>query len=141
MMRFAVARLMIVSLVLASPFLGCGKGEPKGPDTAPLQGKVVFTKGGDVKTLAARQARIEFESKDQPGMRAVGSIAEDGSFTAATVVETGGSQGAVPGTHRGRLLLDERDEKLVARQFLSYEKSGITVKVPVEGELLIKIWR
>src|SRR5687767_9393510 len=67
--------------------LGCGKSDPPGPATAPLQGKVVFTKGGTVKALADRQARIEFESVEQPGLRAAGLIEEDGSFTAATVVE------------------------------------------------------
>jgi hypothetical protein len=128
----------VLGLVLLA---GCGKSDPPGPATAPLTGKIVFTKGGTIKTLADRQARIEFESVDQPGTRAAGLIQEDGTFTAATVVETGGSQGAVPGKHRGRLMLDERDEKLVHPQFLTYEKSGITVQVPSDQPIEIKIWR
>src|SRR6478752_6891698 len=81
--------------------LGCvSRDSSKGPKTVPVRGKVVFTKGGDVKTLFSRQARIEFESVDQPGMRAAGMIEEDGGFQVATVAESGSSLGAVPGTHR-----------------------------------------
>jgi hypothetical protein len=131
--------LTFAALLLA----GCrGSAGPKGPETVPVRGKLRFTKGGDVKSLAGRQARIEFESVDQPGVRAVGSINEDGSFTVATVLKDGsGSIGAVPGKHRVRLGLDERDEKLVAPQFLSFEKSGITVQLPSEDELSVDVWK
>jgi hypothetical protein len=122
--------------------LGCvSRDSSKGPKTVPVRGKVVFTKGGDVKTLFSRQARIEFESVDQPGMRAAGMIEEDGGFQVATVAESGSSLGAVPGTHRVRFLLDERDEKFVAPQFLDFQKSGITVKLPSEQPIEIKVWR
>jgi hypothetical protein len=122
--------------------LGCvSRDSSKGPKTVPVRGKVVFTKGGDVKTLFSRQARIEFESVDQPGMRAAGMIEEDGGFQVATVAESGSSLGAVPGTHRVRFLLDERDEKFIAPQFLDFQKSGITVKLPSEQPIEIKVWR
>src|SRR3954466_14194274 len=112
-MRFVTAAKLASLICCTLLVSGCGAG-PKGPDTVPVRGKIVFTKGGDVSALAGRQARIELESVDQPGVRAIGSIAEDGSFTVATITKEGGSHGAVPGEHRVRLLLDERDEKMVA---------------------------
>jgi hypothetical protein len=138
-MRF-LGVLLTVSIVF-SLITGCGSGNAKGPQTLPVRGKVIFTKGGDVKTLYGRQARVEFESVDHPGMRAAGMIEEDGSCTVATAVEGGGSQGAVPGTHRVRLLLDERDEKFVAPQFVDFARSGITVKLPSNEPIEIRVWR
>jgi hypothetical protein len=120
---------------------GCGGSVSKGPATVPVRGKVVFTRGGDVKTLFNRQGRIELESLDQPGVHAAGSIEEDGAFTVATVVAGAGSAGAVPGKHRVRLDLDDRTEKLVAPQFLSFEKSGITITVPSDQPIEVKVWR
>jgi hypothetical protein len=136
----------VVSLLLLTTGISftasCGSGkQATGPKTVPVRGKVVFTKGGDVKTLFDRQARIEFDSVDQPGVRAVGQIEEDGGFKVATVVEGGGSVGAVPGKHRVRFLLDERDERFIAPQFLDFQKSGVTVTVPSEQPVEIKVWR
>jgi predicted small lipoprotein YifL len=140
-MRLVVLFRMSLVVAIAISLTGCGDSSAKGPKTIPVQGKLVFMKGGNVKTLADRQARIEFESVDQPGLRAVGPIAEDGSFTVATVAEEGGSQGAVPGTHRVRLLLDERDEKFVAPQFLDFVKSGLKITIPSDKPIEIQIWR
>ena len=131
-----------LALVLAALFVAaCGKSGEKKIATVPVKGKVVFVKGGDVKVLASRQARIEFQSVDQPGLRAVGPIEEDGSFTVATVAEGAGGEGLVAGTHRVRLDLDDRDVNLVAPQFLDFAKSGLTVKVPSEQPLEIKVFR
>ncbi|HEY2413704.1 MAG TPA: hypothetical protein VGI40_15750 [Pirellulaceae bacterium] len=141
-MRLVRIVKLIVVVALVNLVVGCGNGsKASGPKTLPVRGKVVFTKGGDVKTLFDRQARIELESLDQPGVRAVGTIEEDGGFTVATVADSGSSVGAVPGTHRVRFLLDERDERFVAPQFLNFQKSGITVKVPSEEPIEIKVWR
>lgn len=141
MVRGSVAETLAFCMLMAL-IVGCGGGGvAKGPKTAAVSGKVIFTKGGDVKTLFDRQARIEFESVDQPGVRAAGMIESDGSFKVATVVEGGGSLGAIPGTHRVRFLLDERDEKFVAPQFLDFKKSGITVTVPSSQPIEIKVWR
>ena len=136
-------RAKVFSIVaLVTLLVGCGSGgQAQGPKTVPVRGKVIFTKGGDVKTLFDRQARIEFESVDQPGVRAVGMIEEDGSFSLATIVDGNGSKGAVSGTHRVRFLLDERDEKFIAPQFLDFAKSAVTVKLPSDGPLEIKVWR
>ncbi len=101
----------------------------------------MFTKGGDVKALYDKQARIEFESIDQPGVHAMGAVEEDGSFTVATITPEGGSPGAVTGKHRVRLDLEDNAQRLVAPQFLDARKSGITVNVPSDGEIVVEVWR
>ena len=140
-MRVGLVASAIVPILFWALIPGCGGGQSKGPKTEPVRGKVVFTKGGDVKTLYDRQARIEFESVDQPGVRAVGMIEEDGSFKVATVLDGAGSLGAVPGSHRVRFLLDERDEKFLAPQFLDFARSGIKVTVPSAEPIEIQVWR
>src|SRR5437773_9320646 len=78
----AICLFFFVVAVLA----GCrASGQAKGPKTVPVRGKVIFARGGTVKALYDRQARIELESVDQPGVRAVGPIEEDGSFVVATI--------------------------------------------------------
>src|SRR5262245_32186808 len=140
-MRSVTAVGIAVSLLTAIAVSGCGKAKTFGPATVPVRGKIVFTKGGIVKTLADKQARIELESMDQPGIRAAGPIQEDGTFEVATVTaEGGGNAGAVPGTHRVRLDL-EGAERLVAPQFLDFTKSGITIKVPSDEPVEVKIFR
>lgn len=141
-MRFCGVRLLLVLMALGLAG-GCGKKEPvaAGPKTEPVRGKLVFTKGGDVKSLYDKQARVAFESIDQPGVLAMGALEEDGSFTVATITPEGGSPGAVPGKHRVRLDLDDNALRLVAPQFLDARKSGITVTVPTEGETVVEVWR
>jgi hypothetical protein len=131
-------------LVAASSFLGCGEEAApagKGPTTEPVRGKVVFTKGGTVKSLYDKQARIEFESVEQPGVLAAGAIQEDGTFEVATNTSEGGSLGAVPGTHRVRIDIEENAQKLVAPKFLDFAKSGIKVQVPTTGEVVVEVWK
>jgi len=127
-----------IALVL---FAGCSEAQPEGPETFPVQGKLVFTKGGEVKTLFDRQALVAFDSVEQAGVRAIGEIQEDGSFTVSTIKEGKGKPGAIAGTHRVRLDLDDSATRFVAPQFLDFQKSGITVKVPSDQPLEIKVWR
>jgi hypothetical protein len=133
-----------ISGILATIFLGlasCGKAPTNGLKTIPVQGRVTFTKGGVVKTLYDRQGIIVFDSVEQPGMRAIGEIQEDGSFTVSTVKDGVSTSGAVEGTHRVRLDLDDSATRFVAPQFLDFQKSGITVKVPSDQPIEIKVWR
>jgi hypothetical protein len=142
-MRFATAALALL-LFSASVLSGCGSktaADAKGPETVLVKGKVVFTRGGTVKSLADKQARIELESVDQPGVRAVGQIQEDGSFEVATITADGGSPGAVPGKHRVRLDLEENAASLVAPQFLDAARSGIVVTLPSDQPVEVKVWR
>jgi|SRR5262245_45156577 len=141
-MRFVIALGFAFSAVIAIAICGCGKSTPTtGPKTIPVRGKVVFTRGGTIKSLADKQARIELESVDQPGVRAVGPIQDDGAFELATVTAEGGSNGAVPGAHRVRIDLEDSAQKLIAPQFLDFGKSGITITLPSDQPLEVKIWR
>jgi hypothetical protein len=136
---FAAGAFLVVSGICL--LVGCGGGEVvEGPETVPVKGKVEFTKGGKVQSLAGAVA-VEFQSVEKPELLALGEILEDGTFTLATQVEGKGKPGVVPGTHRVRLNADESIERYVSRKFLKHETSGITVKVPVEGELIIKVWK
>jgi hypothetical protein len=130
---------LVCALVLLA---GCHEKAAEGPETVPVHGKIEFTKGGSTKDLADRSIVIQFESVDKPGTIAFGEILEDGAFTMGTQTEDGGGKlGVVPGTHRVRLNADPTTARVVAPKFLSYDQSGITVKAPVEGELVIKVWK
>jgi hypothetical protein len=132
-----------LALVSSAVIFGCGKSDKAtGPKTVPVRGKIVFTKGGDVKTLFNRQGRIELESVEQPTIHAAGAIEEDGSFTVATVTAEGGSSpGAVPGSHRVRLDLDDQAQRLVAPQFLDFTKSKVTITVPSDKPIEVPVFR
>ena len=119
---------------------GCGGG-PTGPATVPFSGKVVFTKGGSVRTLNSRTGGVEFQSVEQPDLRAYGSIEEDGSFTLATRIGDSGKPGVVAGKHRVRIKLDDDYKHLVAPQFLQFERSGITVTAPSDQPVEVKVWK
>jgi hypothetical protein len=141
-MRFCHVLAVLAALVMGL-VAGCGttQSSEDGPPTEPVRGKIVFTKGGDVKSLYDKQARVEFQSIDQPGVRAVGAVEEDGSFTVATITPEGGSPGAVSGSHRVALELEDNAQGLVAPKFLDAQKSGIVVKVPSDGEIVVEVWR
>jgi hypothetical protein len=141
-MRSVYAADVVFFLLIAITVCGCGKSNTKtGPATVPFRGKVVFKRGGTVKSLADKQARIELESVDQPGMRAIGPIQEDGSFEVATITQDGSNTGAVPGKHRVRLDLEDNATKLVAPQFLDSAKSGITITLPSDQPIEVQVWR
>jgi hypothetical protein len=130
--------LLFVALSL---LVGCGEKPPAGPETVPLAGKIVFTKGGSVKDLADHSIAIQFENVENPQMQAFGTILDDGTFTMVTQVETRGKPGVVPGTHRVRLNADDTSARFVAPRFLDYKTSGITVKAPPDKEVIIEVWR
>jgi len=134
--------LSILAALVASTWAGCGTSKTAGgPSTVPVRGKLVFTRGGAVKALFDRQGRIELESVDQPGIHAMGAIEEDGSFSVATVTNDGSNPGAVPGTHRVRLDLDDNAQRLVAPQFLDFAKSGLKIIVPSTTPIEVQVWR
>jgi len=145
-MRVGV-RAQALAFVLGFGFLvggflvGCSGEKAEGPETVPVKGKIEFTKGGNVRDLANNSIVVEFQSVEQPELKAFGEILEDGSFTMSTQVNEKGKPGVVAGTHRVRLNADESAARFVSAKFLSHETSGITVKVPPEGELVIKVWK
>jgi hypothetical protein len=133
----------IINFVLCASYLvlsfGCGGAKVEGPPTVPVKGRIEFTKGGKVQDLANNSILVEFQSIEKPELKAFGEILEDGTFTLSTQIEGKGKPGAVPGTHRVRLNADESAARFVSPKFLRHETSGITVKVPPEGELIIKV--
>ena len=131
-----------LALLAGAVFLcGCGGEKMEGPPTVPVKGRIEFTKGGKVQDLANNSILVEFQSVEQPEVKAFGEILEDGSFTMSTQADEKGKPGVVAGTHRVRLNADESASRFVSPKFLSHETSGITVNVPTEGELVIKVWK
>jgi hypothetical protein len=141
MMRVG-ARFTALAVLAGTVFLyGCGGEKVEGPPTIPVKGRIEFTKGGKVQDLSNNSILVEFQSVEQPEVKAFGEILEDGSFTMSTQVNEKGKPGVVAGTHRVRLNADESASRFVSPKFLSHETSGIKVKVPPEGELVIKVWK
>lgn len=126
---------------LSIALTGCGAKAPDGPETVPMSGKIVFTKGGSVKDLVDHSIAIQFECVEQPKMQAFGAIMEDGTFTMVTQVETKGKQGVVPGTHRVRLNADDTAARFVAAKFLNYATSGLKVTAPAEKDVVLEVWK
>src|SRR5438128_7551325 len=102
--------LLTIAAVVVS---GCGSsGSVPAFPTVPVRGKVEYTQGGTAKTLGDRQAMVELASVDQPGVKAFGEIQEDGSFKLRTLKEGQWKDGAVEGSHRVRINIDEGSANL-----------------------------
>jgi hypothetical protein len=140
MMRTVFLRALILA-VLCGLIGACGGEKVEGPPTIPVKGKIEFTKGGNVQELANREITVEFQSVEQPDTQAFGAILDDGSFEMTTQIAGKGKPGVIAGTHRVRLNADESAARFVSPKFLSFQTSGITVKVPPDGELVIKVWK
>jgi hypothetical protein len=136
------SRLGLAALLLFASFAPLACRQPvAGPETSPVRGKIVFTKGGTAKDLADHSIFIQLQSTEQPDVVASGEILEDGAFSVTTQVEGVGKAGAIKGKHRVRLNADENAARYIAPKFLNYETSGLEVTVPHEGELEIKVFR
>ena len=95
---------LLAALVLVG-VVGCGGGMPR---TYPVQGKVVF-KGGKPVT----DGRVQFQSASDPQFKALGDIAQDGSFSLTTYVGPKHKSGAPAGEYRVVVEL-ERPARVVA---------------------------
>src|SRR5438105_13582671 len=113
-MRCRVRTFAACFLFVGALGFGCGRAREKGPETVPLKGKVVFTKGGSVKDLSDHSVAVQFECVEKPDMQAFGTILEDGTFTMVTQVGSRGKPGVVPGTHRVRMNTDDSGARFVA---------------------------
>jgi hypothetical protein len=100
--RWTLTKVAAVTLV---GIVGCGGGMPR---TYPVKGKVVF-KGGQPVT----DGRIQFQATTDPQVKALGDIANDGSFSLTTYVEAKNAKGAPAGTYHVVVEL-ERPTKVVA---------------------------
>lgn len=120
-------------LLAAFGSTGCG-GEGM---TYPVKGKVVF-KGGDVGRL--KGGWVHFESSSTPKVMAGGEIQADGSFTPITLKDGKEIKGLVAGTHRVLVQLpDGISSKTIDAQYQSFAKSGLTVTIPSENDLVIEV--
>lgn len=90
---FAKTHLFFVFMLL---FCGCNTKLPDRPhpETHPVNGKVV-KKSGE----AFVNSSVEFQSRDDVGQRAVGSIQPDGSFVLKTIAHNVVLDGAVAGEY------------------------------------------
>jgi hypothetical protein len=132
-------RIRLVGLAMLLLATGCSRA-PAGPDTVPVTGQVTFVRGGPAKVLADRQAVIEFESIEQPGVFAYGEIQEDGRFELTSVASGVKKPGAIKGQHRFRLRLDESARQFVAPQFIEWQETKVVVTQPNE-HVEVKVWR
>jgi len=119
--------------------LGCGA---RGPKTYPFSGKIDLA-GGDLSALAG--SHIDVAHQSNPKLRASGAIQQDGSFTLQTHQEGVIRQGVQEGTYRVRIILNDDDPasqkragRVIARRFLSFETSGLSIQVPAATEVTLK---
>jgi hypothetical protein len=97
--------LLKAAVIVLVSIVGCGSGMPK---TYPAKGKVVF-KGGK----PATDGKIQFQSTDDPHVKALGDIDEDGSFSLTTYVGDKHKEGAPAGPYSVVIEL-ERPTRVVA---------------------------
>ena len=142
MVTVVSTRLAMVAAFLLIPMIaGCGGGAPTPPfKTFPVAGKVVYKGPGRVERL--ERGKVWFQSKSDPNITAVGSISDDGSFIMTTFSKGESWAGMPAGEYKVRLEPPPRDDgSLIHPNYLDYNRSGITVTLPVSGELTISVER
>lgn len=118
---------MHLVLLLAATW-GCNSG----PDTHPVQGKVVWKGGGDATELVGHT--VTFESEDAKASGS-GTVQADGTFTIGTFGE---KDGALTGRHRIVVTPPELPEDtfppppLIPRRYGGFETSGLTADIKPE---------
>lgn len=132
--------------LLAMPLGGLGGCGERGPQTFPVQGKVVFKgKSGNVGQLAGGNVRVQ--SIADPSLTAVGEIADDGSFSLGAYIKDKGYPGVPAGQYKARVDPPEDDEEglplrgIIHPKYQDFDKSGLTFTVPLPGELVITVSR
>jgi hypothetical protein len=131
--------LFVAALLASVASLGCGEAPVEGPETLPVEGKIVFTKGGQQSDLEG--IPIQLQSIEQPETVAFGEILPDGTFSVTTQLEEGVKPGAIPGSHLVRINADDGNAWTVAPQFLDFARSGLKITVPSEEPIELKVWR
>jgi hypothetical protein len=116
---------------------GCGSA---GPRTHPVAGRVELV-GGGAGQLAGHH--VEVARADDPTVRAAGVIGPDGRFRLETLAGGKVLPGAWEGEYRARLVLtDEGDgtkKPKLPRRYLDFKSSGLTVRVPADGEVTLTL--
>jgi hypothetical protein len=146
-MRARTLRLL-TACILITGVAGCGgkADAPKAPfETSAVEGKVAF-KGGKGRINLLERGKVWFKSKSDPKVEAVGTIDGEGAFTMSTLTSDRAWPGVPPGQYKVRLevpLDDDREPQtnIVLAKYLDYDKSGITVSVPVPNDFTIIVER
>ncbi len=126
----AVAAL---ALMLCSA-LGCGPPEAR---TYPVAGKVVL-KEGDFAQIEGWA--VQFQSATAPDTRAIAEIKPGGAFKAVSIINNTGKEGVVEGEHRVCVInVLNADAPGIDRKFKDFNTSGLTVTVPLKGELVVEV--
>ena len=131
---------MTLAAALALFLAGCGSDLPK---TYPVSGRITLS-GADASQLAGHH--VEVVSASDPDNRASGVIAPDGAFKLETLHAGAILSGVREGTYQVRILRAEEDDdgnKLrkppVADRYLQFQKSGLTLSVPAQTDLMLEI--
>lgn len=141
-----VVRASIVVAVMAIgvvPLTGCGNhtAAPAAPfDTFEVTGTVVYSDAArDVETLD--RAKVWFQSKSNPDVRALGAVSDDGSFFMTMLTKDQTWAGVPEGEYSVCLEPPPDDETRAPRRdvihakYQGFDTSGLSVTVPLSGEL------
>ena len=139
--RYSVIRAVVLGAALLAGF-GCGRPAPK---TFAVEGRVVLP-GVDPRQLAG--GRVEVVLPGDRTVQAAGEIGEDGRFSLQTIHAGKPLVGAPRGEYQARIVLSDEDrgDRLrrglpVARRFSNFKTSGLSVRVPPEGDVTLAVAR
>lgn len=142
--RHACALWRASILIFAAVFgvEGCGAPAPK---TETVKGKIAI-KGNPGRLIQLVGGKIWFQSTSNPDVMAMGVIDEDGTFSMNAFLpnDSKGYRGVVPGEYKVRVELQPREnDKSKAEstdwRYEDFNRSGITLKVPVAGIIQIEV--
>jgi hypothetical protein len=135
-----------VLLALAVLALAAGCGGDSTPRTYPVKGKIVFKdKSGKVHLLAG--GKVRFLSTSDPQLKPVGEIEDDGSFSMGTMWQEKGLPGVPEGQYKVRIEVPTDDDEgkplrgLIHTKYENFDKSGLSVTVPVDREVILTVER
>ena len=118
------ANRVVLIVLISCLFAGCG-----GNRTAPVNGRVKFTDGGDVSVLAGHTISLQTEGDR---ISAYGDVQPDGTFRLTTY---GANDGAVPGHHQVAISPpppppDAPPPKpIIAKKYGDFATSGLSVEI------------
>jgi hypothetical protein len=122
--------------------LGCGRPAPK---TFAVEGRVLLP-GVDVRQLAG--GRVEVVLPSDRTVQAAGEIGEDGRSSLKTIHDGKPLIGAPQGEYVARIVLtdEDRGNRLrrglpVARRFSNFKTSGLSIRIPPEGDVTLPLAR
>jgi hypothetical protein len=127
-------------LCIAAAILGCGEG---GPQTHAVAGRINL-QGGDIAKLAG--STLEIASTSDNTVRGFGEIQPDGRFRIQSLQAGQLRSGVLAGNYTARIIPNDEDNnsrklatQAIARRYLQFETSKLTVQVPSSGELSLNI--